>query len=119
MGVEFNKIMDMGFADNSEMIREMSQKFAYHGNWCGPGHSGPEPPIDQLDAACMWHDNCYASWGYDCCSCDSNMIAKINKLLPTLPRHLVPPAKAVKLAMQVKSCTNMCKFGTTSIISED
>ncbi|RNB55463.1 hypothetical protein EDM54_24940 [Brevibacillus borstelensis] len=28
-----------------------SRKFpCFYGNWCGPGCSGPEPPIDDVDA---------------------------------------------------------------------
>jgi len=27
-----------------------------YGKWCGPGHSGPGKPKDQLDAACKRHD---------------------------------------------------------------
>ena len=33
----------------------------WHGNWCGPGGSGP--PIDCVDEACMNHDKCYERCG--------------------------------------------------------
>ncbi len=41
-----------------------------YGNWCGPGHSGPGAPIDDLDACCMTHDRCYDREGYLDCGCD-------------------------------------------------
>lgn len=41
-----------------------------YGNWCGPGVSGPAAPIDDLDACCMTHDNCYGREGNYSCSCD-------------------------------------------------
>ncbi|RDY66986.1 phospholipase, partial [Halobacillus trueperi] len=27
--------------------------------WCGPGCSGPGAPINETDAACKAHDECY------------------------------------------------------------
>ncbi|WP_126426761.1 phospholipase A2 family protein [Brevibacillus marinus] len=44
--------------------------FCFHGNWCGPGCRGPEPPIDDVDACCMLHDKCYQRHGYFSCRCD-------------------------------------------------
>jgi len=35
---------------------------AWYGNWCGPG-GGPGAPINQLDACCQAHDNCYTACG--------------------------------------------------------
>lgn len=48
------------------------------GRYCGPGHSGPGTPVDQLDTACMHHDNCYSRKGYFNCSCDQELISEIN-----------------------------------------
>lgn len=31
----------------------------FHGNWCGPGNSGPGAPVDALDQACQNHDRAY------------------------------------------------------------
>ena len=31
-----------------------------YGNWCGPHRSGPNDPIDEVDAACKRHDYCLA-----------------------------------------------------------
>lgn len=30
-----------------------------YGNYCGPGHTGPGAPVDDLDDCCMAHDTCY------------------------------------------------------------
>lgn len=45
-----------------------------YGNWCGPGCSGPAPPIDAVDACCRAHDNCYGRKGYFACSCDRDLV---------------------------------------------
>ncbi|MDX8366780.1 phospholipase [Cytobacillus sp. IB215665] len=36
--------------------------------WCGPGCSGPGAPINDVDAACKAHDECYRIYGrtYEC-----------------------------------------------------
>ncbi len=38
----------------------------WHGNWCGPGGSGPA--TDCSDAACRAHDKCYEDCGLDASS---------------------------------------------------
>lgn len=48
-----------------------------HGNWCGPGHSGPAAPIDLLDTRCQTHDRCYATQGYFNKACDRQLVASI------------------------------------------
>jgi hypothetical protein len=48
---------------------------ALYGNWCGPGASGPGAPIDDLDACCMAHDQCYDREGYLDCDCDRVLCA--------------------------------------------
>ncbi|MGY4691595.1 hypothetical protein [Salibacterium sp. K-3] len=45
-----------------------------YGNWCGPGCSGPEAPISEVDTCCMEHDNCYAEEGYFDCGCDEDIL---------------------------------------------
>lgn len=47
----------------------------YYGNWCGPGCSGPGYPIDNVDACCRTHDQCYATYGYFNCDCDLALLA--------------------------------------------
>ena len=48
--------------------------FPVHGNWCGPGHSGPGEPVDTLDRLCMHHDQCYAAVGYFNMACDQALV---------------------------------------------
>lgn len=45
-----------------------------YGNWCGPGCSGPGAPIDDVDACCKAHDECYSRRGYSSCSCDRELL---------------------------------------------
>lgn len=51
--------------------------FPVHGNWCGPGVSGPGAPIDLLDTRCRTHDLCYAEKGYFNKTCDRQLVALI------------------------------------------
>ena len=51
--------------------------FPFWGNWCGPGHSGPNPPVDVLDHICKARDQCYEKVGYLACSCDSALLTGI------------------------------------------
>lgn len=51
--------------------------FPVHGNWCGPGHSGPGEPVDTLDRLCMEHDQCYAKGGYFNKACDMALVGGI------------------------------------------
>jgi RHS repeat-associated protein len=32
-----------------------------YGNWCGYSRSGPQTPVDEVDTACMKHDDCLAT----------------------------------------------------------
>ncbi|WP_409300509.1 phospholipase [Peribacillus sp. SCS-155] len=40
--------------------------------WCGPGCSGPEDPINDVDDCCKSHDQCYQQESR--CQCDRNLI---------------------------------------------
>lgn len=42
-------------------------------NWCGPGCSGPQSPINDVDACCMGHDLCLKR-GIHPCICDERFI---------------------------------------------
>ncbi|WP_019913611.1 hypothetical protein [Paenibacillus sp. HW567] len=55
-------------------------KCSIHGNWCGPGCSGPSGPVDRLDECCMIHDQCYGVYGYFTCGCDRNLLACIDSI---------------------------------------
>src|SRR6266852_688604 len=45
-----------------------------YGNWCGPGCSGPDAPVDDVDECCRIHDGCYGDRGYFACSCDQELL---------------------------------------------
>ena len=42
-------------------------------NWCGPGCNGPGAPINEVDAACKAHDDCYRR-GRHPCECDREFL---------------------------------------------
>jgi hypothetical protein len=46
-----------------------------YGNWCGWSRSGPGAPVDELDAACMMHDYCLATWSdaWKCPPCNAEL----------------------------------------------
>lgn len=50
--------------------------------WCGPGCSGPGEPINNVDAACKEHDQCYGNTR-NYCECDRiflhRLAAQINQ----------------------------------------
>lgn len=47
--------------------------------WCGPGCSGPGDPINEIDAACKAHDECYRDTG-NRCACDLELIQRLSSL---------------------------------------
>lgn len=73
------------------------------GNWCGPGHGGG-PTKDHLDWSCKQHDECYAARGYLKCSCDDELIANINRLLPYMSGAQARTASVVKAYFSVSPC---------------
>jgi len=58
------------FAGNSPLghVDPFGLLFGFrYGNWCGWSNAGQNgPPIDELDFACMVHDNCLATWQDAC-----------------------------------------------------
>ena len=57
--------------------------------WCGPGCSGPGSPINDVDAACKAHDECYHRFGNPC-YCDQQFMQRLKpKINPatTKGRH--------------------------------
>lgn len=64
-----------------EVVDELESEANYglslpcvYGRWCGPLCGGGGPPIDDVDACCQVHDNCYGRRGYFACSCDRNLV---------------------------------------------
>lgn len=49
-------------------------------NWCGPGCSGPAPPINEVDAACKAHDRCYCN-STDRYACDCDLMRDLEPYL--------------------------------------
>ncbi|WP_318837478.1 phospholipase [Psychrobacillus glaciei] len=45
--------------------------------WCGPGCSGPGAPINEVDAVCKAHDECY-SRGRNPCECDREFLRQLH-----------------------------------------
>lgn len=54
-----------------------------YGNWCGGGCSGLNgPPIDEVDAICKVHDECYSATDRcSICKCDAELIASLQLVL--------------------------------------
>ena len=78
-------VIDAATKYNSEFSSQRSLQsgaspqlsFPVHGNWCGPGHSGPGGPIDLLDSRCQTHDWCYGQKGYFNKACDRELVVFI------------------------------------------
>lgn len=69
--------------------------------WCGPGCSGPEQPINPIDAACKTHDECYES-SKDRCLCDQEFLQLLEQYTvdrTTEGRH----ARIISRYMKVQS----------------
>ena len=49
-------------------------------NWCGPGCSGPGAPINDVDAACKAHDDCYRRCGNPC-ECDREFLNRLHPII--------------------------------------
>lgn len=108
-GEDFNMIMEQNREAQSQseggdeaMQNELS--VPVWGNWCGPGHSGPEPPVDTLDTLCMRHDKCYAARGYFDCYCDAQLKAEIDRFAHQMTPKERSMAAAVKMAFSAGLC---------------
>ncbi|QTD42989.1 phospholipase [Sporosarcina sp. Te-1] len=55
-------------------------------NWCGPGCSGPGKPVNEVDAACKAHDQCYQRGGRPC-ECDREFLRRLrSEIDPATPQ---------------------------------
>ncbi|MCQ6277481.1 phospholipase [Bacillus sp. V3B] len=45
-------------------------------NWCGPGCSGPGAPMNEVDASCKAHDECYRRY-VSRCQCDLEFLHRL------------------------------------------
>nr|WP_237389674.1 phospholipase [Bacillus sp. USDA818B3_A] len=59
-------------------------------NWCGPGCSGPDDPINDVDSCCQKHDHCLSRGGSSC-ECDKEFM---ECLRPKINRHTEKGRKA-------------------------
>ena len=76
-------------------------------NWCGPGCNGPGAPINDVDAACKAHDDCYRS-GRNACECDREFLCRLrNKIDPCT--HKGKHARLLYNYMRLQSCMT-CRF---------
>jgi hypothetical protein len=56
------------------VMNALSGKELYHGNFCGYGSRvGVLDPVDELDAACKRHDECYIASRRRSCACDRQL----------------------------------------------
>ncbi len=83
--------------------------FPIYGNWCGPDYPSniynAAGPIDQIDAACMRHDFCYAAAGDFNCGCDITFLNELrNGRYPT-PYHQ-NSARAIYDAIALTPCND-------------
>ncbi len=77
--------------------------------WCGPGCSGPGPPINDVDACCMRHDRCLRR-GIHPCICDEQFM---HCLRPKMIRRTRDGrhAKLMYRVMQLKTTFQCQRFG--------
>ena len=81
----------------------------FHGNYCGPGSRGNNPPpVDALDRACMHHDACSppAGEGLPLCSCNQRLHSEASAVArsPRTPDDLRIAADFVAEGAKVLAC---------------
>jgi hypothetical protein len=79
----------------------------YHGNYCGAGNAGPgSPAVDELDAVCKRHDECYDAAGYPSCRCDEQLRLDALEVaeLKRLPNEVRGRAASVAQAAELMQC---------------
>lgn len=65
-----------------------AQSLPVYGNYCGPGHTDPTgcaPAVDEVDAVCCRHDQCYAEHGYKHCKCDCDLVTAMPGAIANSP----------------------------------
>ena len=80
----------------------------YHGNYCGTGDNGPGlDPVDELDAVCMRHDQCYEQAARRSCACDRTLAADALAIANAgrFSRDIRAKAASVAEAAQVMLCS--------------
>lgn len=87
-----------------------------HGNWCGPGHGGGQP-VDELDAACMRHDQCYDRNGYFNCRCNQALVNEIDHLIANgrLSGRTAAKALLIRGWFSVSPCVRYVRIGGRTV----
>jgi hypothetical protein len=102
-------ITGCNFSELKDALDQSVEK-SWYGNWCGPDHSGPAEPIDEMDAYCKEHDLCYGAitvtfdyWQCipDKAACDKQLVDKLNALSDN-PQAWTPPAAEPVKAIQYR-----------------
>lgn len=83
-----------------------------YGNWCGPGHGGGRA-IDDVDAACKTHDECYDRRGYLDCDCDRSLISAMDRLITSrrINGRARTAAVAVRAYFSAAPCVRHANIG--------
>ncbi|WP_414054609.1 phospholipase A2 family protein [Macrococcus equi] len=71
-----NEKKKFNFSNTSNQIVTRSVNIPIYGNYCGKGNKGGKP-IDDLDAICKRHDQCYEKKGMWNCSCDALIVGEL------------------------------------------
>lgn len=83
-------------------------KWMFYGRYCGKGNNGGKP-IDDLDAACKRHDDCYAKYGWGKCKCDRPFIKTTQKIAGNTKNSYTKRKKAIQAAALFALAYNRCR----------
>lgn len=79
--------------------RFLRMSIPFHGNYCGPGHSGndfTEEPIDILDEGCRRHDLCYQPFSPGAnCDCNRELVEYVRENMPYMDESILWKAAAI------------------------
>ncbi|MDT0700360.1 phospholipase A2 family protein [Staphylococcus chromogenes] len=83
-------------------------KWMFYGRYCGKGNKGGKP-IDDLDAACKRHDECYAKHGWGKCKCDKPFIKATAKVARNKKYSSYKRKKAAQASVLFSVAYKRCK----------
>lgn len=79
-----------------------------YGHWCGPGCGGGEP-INDVDACCKAHDQCYGRRGWGSCSCDAELLGCVcPKALEVWNPEKAAAAASICATFTAKMSSGLC-----------
>jgi hypothetical protein len=85
----------------------LSGRAMYHGNFCGTAtRVGVVEPVDELDAACKRHDDCYDISGHRSCTCDRQLKREALAIADSaqFSRDIRARAATIAQAAELMSC---------------